>query len=405
MRLRYGAALAAVFLSALALLACGLGSGGSSGTGGPGSPREVADSSTIHVLSNRSDLISGGDALIEIILPVGTSASDVSVLRNGSDVTSIFKPVSAGRLVGLVTGLVLGDNTLTARLPSGSESITVVNHPHGGPVFSGPQLMPWACLNKAAVDAQCNQPPEYTYLYKSTNPLMPGLQPYDPSKPATDVASTTTDQGVTVSFIVRQETGYQNRDQYSFAMLYQPGQPWTADAPQPQFNHKLVINHGFSCGVEYQTGTAPAVAPGSGTGTPAVGGTLLPVGAPIPVLKDATEYALSKGFAVMSTALDHSGHNCNVALQAESLMMAKERIIEQYGTLRYSIGEGCSGGSLAQQWVANAYPGIYQGILPTCSFPDASPDAGLFHQPVEVGLRCGLAADTDGGCAGSSHHR
>ena len=40
-------------------------------------------------------------------------------------------------------------------------------------------------------------------------------------------------------------------------------------------------------------------------------------------------------------------------------------------TLRYTIGTGCSGGSLAQYWIANAYPGVYQGILPTCSFPDA----------------------------------
>ena len=51
--------------------------------------------------------------------------------------------------------------------------------------------------------------------------------------------------------------------------------------------------------------------------------------------------------------------------------MAKERVIDRYGTLRYTVGTGCSGGSLTQQWVANAYPGIYQGILPTCSFPDA----------------------------------
>ena len=51
--------------------------------------------------------------------------------------------------------------------------------------------------------------------------------------------------------------------------------------------------------------------------------------------------------------------------------MAKEHLIDTYGTLRYTIGTGCSGGSLAQQWIANAYPGIYQGILPTCSFPDA----------------------------------
>jgi hypothetical protein len=73
----------------------------------------------------------------------------------------------------------------------------------------------------------------------------------------------------------------------------------------------------------------------------------------------------------MSTALDNAGHNCNIATQAESLIMAKERLVEQYGTLRYTIGTGCSGGSLTQQQVSNAYPGIYQGILPQCSFPDS----------------------------------
>ncbi len=51
--------------------------------------------------------------------------------------------------------------------------------------------------------------------------------------------------------------------------------------------------------------------------------------------------------------------------------MAKEHLIEQLGTLRFTIGTGCSGGSLAQQQIANAYPGVYQGILPQCSFPDS----------------------------------
>ena len=58
--------------------------------------------------------------------------------------------------------------------------------------------------------------------------------------------------------------------------------------------------------------------------------------------------------------------------------MTKEHLIEHYGTLRYTIGTGCSGGSLAEQWIANAYPGIYQGILPTCSFPDAWSTATQF---------------------------
>jgi len=73
----------------------------------------------------------------------------------------------------------------------------------------------------------------------------------------------------------------------------------------------------------------------------------------------------------MSTALNNAGHNCNLVTQAESMVMAKERIVERYGRIRFTIGTGCSGGSLTQQQVANAYPGIYQGILPQCSFPDA----------------------------------
>ncbi|MGB1580668.1 MAG: DUF6351 family protein, partial [Nevskiales bacterium] len=44
-----------------------------------------------------------------------------------------------------------------------------------------------------------------------------------------------------------------------------------------------------------------------------------------------------------------------------------------------TIGSGCSGGSIAQQTVANAYPGIYQGLIVTCSYPDtASPGAQAY---------------------------
>ena len=58
--------------------------------------------------------------------------------------------------------------------------------------------------------------------------------------------------------------------------------------------------------------------------------------------------------------------------------MTKEHVIDTYGPLRYTIGTGCSGGSLAVQWISNAYPGIYQGILPSCSFPDAWSTATQF---------------------------
>ncbi|MBV9413114.1 MAG: hypothetical protein JO148_16090, partial [Acidimicrobiia bacterium] len=57
------------------------------------------------------------------------------------------------------------------------------------------------------------------------------------------------------------------------------------------------------------------------------------------------------------------------------IMMAKEHIIDSYGELRYTVGEGCSGGSLAELWMANAYPGLYQGLIATCTFPDADSTA------------------------------
>ena len=51
--------------------------------------------------------------------------------------------------------------------------------------------------------------------------------------------------------------------------------------------------------------------------------------------------------------------------------MTKEMVAERFGPVTYTIGSGCSGGSLVQQQVANAYPGVYQGITPQCSFTDA----------------------------------
>jgi hypothetical protein len=258
------------------------------------------------------------------------------------------------RLLGVVTRLRSGPNVLRVTLPGGAGArITLTDHPIGGPVFSGPQLKPWKC-QAGAKDAKCNQAASFSYLYKSSDQSKSGFQPYDPKNPPSDVATTKTDRGVTVPFIVRVETGYIDRDQYQIAALFQPGKRWTATKPQKQFDHKLLITHGASCAVNYQTGTAPQVTSG------------------------AAEDALGRGFATMSTALDNSGHNCNLPLQAESLVMTKEHLIKAYGTLRYTIGTGCSGGSLAEQWISNAYPGVYQGILPTCSFPDAWGTASQF---------------------------
>src|SRR5699024_873142 len=69
----------------------------------------------------------------------------------------------------------------------------------------------------------------------------------------------TTQTDKTVPFIVREEIGYQDRDQYRVAVLYQPNKSWTAVHPQLQFAHKLLINHGGNCGVRYKSSGAPGV--------------------------------------------------------------------------------------------------------------------------------------------------
>ncbi|HEX8645452.1 MAG TPA: DUF6351 family protein [Thermoleophilaceae bacterium] len=304
----------------------------------------------IRVLSNRADLISGGDALVEVV------PSGARVALGGRDVTKAFAVRPGGRYMGLLAGLANGPNEVTARAADGSEArITITSHPQGGPVLDGPQIQPWKC-SEGALDAQCSRAPRYEFFYKPTGGG--ALRAYDPENPPGDVATTTTDQGRTVPYIVRQETGSIDRDQYRIAVLYDPKKPWAPWLPQDGYNHKLVVNHGASCDTHYQQADAPAV---------------------------LNETALSRGFAVMSHALDNAGHNCNILTQAESLIMTKERVVEQYGEIRYTIGTGCSGGALVQQQVANAYPGFYQGITPGCSFTDTWSSAMQYVD--YVGLR------------------
>ncbi len=320
----------------------------------------VADETVIRVLSNRADLISGGDALVEIV-----GAREKQQIRlNGRDVSDVFVKRGNGRVMGLVTGLDLGENTLRVSGPGGTVETTITNHPNYGPVFSAAQHRideeDWALCRSGQPSKlnDCNVAVEYTFLYKSTNPTRQGLIAFDPADGIPgDVATTTTDHGATVPFIVRRELGYQDRDQYTILVLFDPSKAWAPWAPQPQWNQKVFAPHGSNCGMSFKPGSPRLNDTASGFA--AFG------------LEHSYITALGRGFAVVSTALNNNGHNCNVVLQAESMMMVKERLVEQYGELRYMIGTGCSGGAIAQNTMANAYPGLYQGLLTTCTYPDS----------------------------------
>src|SRR3954468_2464335 len=296
----------------------------------------------IEVLSNRADLVSGGDALVAVSAPA-------RVFRNGTDVTSASWRRAAGRFAGLVTGLRNGANTLTAKSADGSGAqITIINHPIGGPVFSGPQIQPWVGGTEAAglgkpTDAQCNAPTKVTYKCKSASTGQ--FADCDPKSPPGDVATTTTDQGRTVPYVVRYEQGAQDRGLYALAVL-DGAQSW---------NHKLVVPFGASTSMHHSQDAATDV---------------------------MDDDALSRGFMVADSGLNVQGSDANANVSAEALMMLKEHIVEAFGAIRYTIGNGCSGGGLQQYMVASMYPGLLDGIQPDCSFADmwtTAPDVGECH--------------------------
>jgi hypothetical protein len=115
---------------------------------------------SIHVLSNRADAISGGDALVSVSVPRGVSPSSVKVTLGSSDITNEFAPRPNGAYEGLVTGLQVGSNALTAEAPGQTPAqATIVNHAIGGPAISGPQVQPWVCKNAHPTDAKCDEAP------------------------------------------------------------------------------------------------------------------------------------------------------------------------------------------------------------------------------------------------------
>src|SRR3954463_8350705 len=83
---------------------------------GASAPSAQVPTPIIHVLSNRADLISGGDALVAIDLPEDVDPSGVTVSLNGHSIDGEFAVRANGRYEGLVTGLEDGNNQLSASL-------------------------------------------------------------------------------------------------------------------------------------------------------------------------------------------------------------------------------------------------------------------------------------------------
>ncbi len=305
---------------------------------------------SIDVLSNRADLVSGGDALVAVEIAPGTNLAGVHVTLNGDDVTEQFAVRQDGSFSALVTGLADGPNVLTARALDGSaRQITITNHPTGGPIFAGPQVTPYICNPNAsnpplgaALDAQCNAPTRVDLLYRNTTNQFVAYDPANPPEPSA-IQSTTTDAGKTVPFIVQRVTGTADRGIYQIAVLVDPTkaiEPWSTEQP---WSHKLYHTYGGGCGTDH-TQRAP--------------GNVL----------QATQLGL--GLAVATSSLNTFQQDCSDVVSAEATMMTKEIVVERYGRIVYTMGNGGSAGSMQQHLIAENYPGLLDGLTTSQVFPD-----------------------------------
>jgi Tannase-like family of unknown function (DUF6351) len=310
----------------------------------------------IVTLSTQPDKVSGGDVLVSVRVPPSTKLGDVTITLNGQNATGAFSADPANHtLVGLVAGMVFGKNTLEAKAKgAGADTLEIQNHPITGPIFSGPQETPFFCqthqfrpypnapfLTTTQIGDPCFVAPRVDYVYRTTAGAFAKFDPAGPPPP--NLATTLTG----VPYIVRLETGTINRAIYQTAILDNPAIPGPdlRNHGDPGWNGRLVYTFGGGCGGGHYI-------QGSSTG-----GAL-------------NDMMLSRGFAVASSSLNVLGNNCNDVVSAETLLMVKERFIETFGAPRYTMGFGCSGGAIQQYMIGNNYPGLLDGLVPQCSFPD-----------------------------------
>jgi hypothetical protein len=328
-------------ISAIALIAAPIAAQ-AAGPAHSGSPGRLA---LVTVSNPRPELVSGGEVLVRVDVPRHTSPASVRVSADGHDVTANFQEQSDGSLLGLVTGLQIGRNRLFATARGQFASLNVTDHSINGPVFSGKQQLPFFCQTTAfglaaAQMPDCAAPTQVSFEYMSTSGAFKPLA--DPTVTPADLAMATVN-GRSVPYIVRLETGTIDRAVYQTAALYD-GQAPTPLRPDTSWNGKLVYTFGGGCDAGFHQGNS-------------TGGVL-------------DDEFLSLGYAVASSTLNVLDNNCSTIISAEAAMMVKEHFIDTYGPVQFTIGWGGSGGAIQQYEIADSYPGILDGIIPSISFPD-----------------------------------
>lgn len=395
------------FAAVLVTLAVGttsLAGAGSAASGAP-APERSGNRFEVTVLSGRADQVSGGDALVQVEVPRNVSTHRVRIARGSTDITGAFAEQDDGSLVGLVDGLAEGRNKITVKATGRghtprSETLTLVNHPIGGPIFSGPQQQPFVCttargrfdgrpiLDQPLVDNQdsfgipvaaeaadgsypqdgrgyptaaaeivgwsgdCATDTRIGYVYWSTDGNFHWLD--DPAAPPADVATTTTLDGKTVPFVVRWERGTINRFVYSVAMLAPAGEADPTSPDDSLWNRRLVFSFDGGVGIGHSQGSTST-------------GSMLPA------------ELLGGGYGVMWSSGTRTSTHYNLQVGGETALMLKEHAVETHGVPDYTVAIGGSGGAIQQYVYAQNHVGIIDAAIPQYSYPD------MVTQTIHVG--------------------
>ena len=330
----------------------------------------------LEILSGKADLVSGGDALLQVRLGSGVTSEQLEVTRNGMDVTDAFTARGGAdrQLTGLVSGLRSGWNVVQARAGSAGQyraTLRLRNHPLAGPMFSGPKQYPFLCkteesgIGQPVIDNQdgqgrrvyndagdvvgwsrdCLGTTRVDYVYRSTRTGEFLGVPADGSRPP-DLAKVTLPDGRVVDYVVRRERGTINRFIYAISMLAPFGEDPAGPPDHSRWNGKLVMRFDGGIGIGHDQG-----------------------------LLESRNYLddtlLSAGYAIVFSTGTHTTIQYNLVLGAETALMTKERFIERHGVPRYTVGVGVSGGGIEQYLYAQRYPGrLIDAAIPQFSYPD-----------------------------------
>lgn len=316
----------------------------------------------LELLSSRPNLVSGNDLLLEIKSQKKVKPKHLHfrVGKKKVKATVRWTKDQPKRLIAQVSGLPLGNHTLQVRhrRPWSKHKPTQAklkfkNHRDTGPMISGPHEKPFVCeterfkdvhgtLLGPALDRHCRIKTKILYVY--LNQAGEFLRWPKKGRPK-DIKRSKTGRPM----IVRVETGTVNRAIYEIAVLHDPQDrkdpkptPWSRTLG---WNGKLIYTHGGGCRRGwYRQGNR-------------TGGVL-------------RETLLEQGYALVSASLNVFGQNCNDLLASETHMMVKEHFVEHYGPPLWTMGTGGSGGAYQCHQTADNFPGIFDGILVSLSFPD-----------------------------------